>query len=138
MEDNLGLKDISIAGGVAALNIILSGCENLSSSRRNYYLRFFIQEKIDSILIIDTKNLIDVIQEIEVKFGKDKPPHQPGKDQFLKSVVETYHRAKGKNVFGFATNQLFLISNNEGQQLAEKLLGQMGLLISYYRIGAVR
>lgn len=127
------LKSISPKGGVQALNYMLTDHKYVSSSRRNYYLQYFIQEKISEVIIADREKLKE-LEKIR-RTGREQVeiiPHSRVTEDFLDVLIAAMQKSKHDNFFDYERNQLFLIAEQKCWKPVEKVLKQMGLRVSYF------
>jgi hypothetical protein len=129
-----GLKYIGKKTGIDGLNFMLTEHKFISSSRRNFYLQYFVLEKITDIIIVDK----DKLKELEKvrRTGREQVeviPHSRVTEDFLDVLITSMQKSKRDNFFDYERNQLFLIADEKCRKPVEKVLRQMGLKIIYFR-----
>ncbi len=120
--------------GCKELNYMLTQPKTVSSSRRNFYLQYFIQEQISSIIIVDREKLKEL--EKVRRTGREQVeviPHSRVTEDFLDVLITSMQKSKLDNFFDYERSHLFLIAYEKYRKPVEKVLRQMGLKIVYFR-----
>ena len=108
-----GLKEISSASAVNALNNLLVEPHELSQTTRKYCLKFFIQEGITSVYVSN--------KQVK-KFALS--------DRVFNSFSKV--KTRKKNSFYYDGKNLLVVVNEKVRPQVERVLSQIGLEVIHY------
>lgn len=127
------LKPIGKKSALEALNFMLIDPKYISSSRRHFYLSYFVQEKITEVIIVDTQKLrqFEIIRRTGRK-DNEVVPHSRITEDFLDILIKAKQNSDRNSFFDYQRNQLLLFADGKTGKAAEKILRQMGLRIIFF------
>lgn len=142
------LKDISPATAIVILNSFLQENESYEENKREYLLKFFVQERITEITVLELKDrpkVNEALDDLKPRKADLMVPHRwelvarlRDLEKFLENLQEVYGLAKGKTRFVYH-GQTYLVRNGlEDSVSAIKVLKQMGIRIRHHEFAQTK